>query len=118
MPVSLAPAPLEGLCPFCIPFPMRIELLWLCPAADGVKPVVCPLLFFRFGASKNIYTSQTWDFCEEVGQVLDGSGKSNMILSRFFLGSGSQRQSCSVPCNRDKEPMPPSPCPGPVARGR
>jgi len=33
-PASLAPAPLEGLCCFCTPFPMRTELLWLCPALE------------------------------------------------------------------------------------
>ncbi|NWX32594.1 GIN1 protein, partial [Notiomystis cincta] len=27
-------------------------------------------VFYRFGASKNIYTSQSWDFCEEVSRHL------------------------------------------------
>ncbi|NWS13354.1 GIN1 protein, partial [Pachyramphus minor] len=27
-------------------------------------------IFYRFGASKNIYTSQSWDFCEEVSRQL------------------------------------------------
>lgn len=58
MPASLAPAPLGDLCPFCIPFPMRIELVWLCPAADGVKSVVCPLLVQVWSIQEHLRQSE------------------------------------------------------------
>lgn len=59
MPASLAPAPLEGLYPFCILLSlMKIELLWLCPAADGVKPVVCPLLVQVWSVQEHLRQSE------------------------------------------------------------
>lgn len=59
VPASLAPAPLAGFCPFCILLSlMKIELLWLCPAADGVKPVVCPLLVQVWSVQEHLRQSE------------------------------------------------------------
>ncbi|NXP79169.1 GIN1 protein, partial [Ramphastos sulfuratus] len=38
-------------------------------------------IFYRFGASKNIYGSQSWDFCEEVSQHLREHWNISQILT-------------------------------------
>ncbi|NXS14183.1 GIN1 protein, partial [Neodrepanis coruscans] len=38
-------------------------------------------IFYRFGASKNIYTTQSWDFCEEVSRHLCERWSISQILT-------------------------------------
>lgn len=59
MPASLAAAPLKGLSPFCILLsPTKIEFLWLCLAADGVKPLVCRLLVQVWSIQEHLCQSE------------------------------------------------------------
>ncbi|NXX81667.1 GIN1 protein, partial [Urocolius indicus] len=58
-------------------------------------------IFYRFGASKNIYTTQSWDFCEEV---------SRHLCERWSISQLLTPTDCAAPDDRGAELLKSSIC--------